>query len=84
MALSTAGSLLVMIGWGCRWAVYRARVVPPRRFGVAQRGWWLPPLPAAGEFATGDARRLEGAGRALVLAGVVALLTEPVGRRLAA
>ena len=73
MTLSSFALLLVLAGAACRWTAYRARVAP-RRFGFAQRGFWLPPLLAPGEFATADARRLEVVGRVLIDLGVFAML----------
>ena len=74
MTLLSCALLLVLAGAACRWTAYRTRVAPPRRFGVAQRGFWLPPLLAPGEFATADARRLEVVGRVLIDLGVFAML----------
>ena len=74
MTLPSCALLLVFAGAACRWTAYRTRVAPPRRFGVAQRGFWLPPSPAPGGFATADARRLEVAGRVLIHLGVFGML----------
>jgi hypothetical protein len=73
MSTSTVALLLVLAAVACRWTAYRERVRPPRRFAPTARGWWVPPLPAAGEFATPAARRLEVLGRAFMYGGVAAM-----------
>ena len=76
--------VVTLTGWVCRWTAHARRVAPPRRFTAAQRGWWLPPMPAAREFASAGARRLEVLGRLLMLAGVLGLLAVTTIRGLAA
>lgn len=68
------GMLVAFVGSACRWRADLARVSSPMHFAPTEWGWWLPPLPHAREFATGDARKLEVVGRVLSYVGTVGAL----------
>lgn len=77
-----AGALILFAGAGCRWLAAMERAAPPERFRLTQPGWWVPPLPRAGEFATSEARRREVTGRVLFYVGPIVMLAATVWTRL--
>ncbi len=78
MILTTVLLFVVLAGASCRWVAYSKRVAMPRRFSFRERGFWFPPWPAPGEFATSTGRRLEVSGRILINVAVSLQLIERI------
>jgi hypothetical protein len=80
MQFSILMLVIAIAGSTCRWTAYAQRVAPPHRFSIRERGFWLPPWPEIGEFASPRAQKLEVIGRVLIDLAVSFVLVESILR----